>query len=131
MADAELVGGAGGRRSTIGGEAFDGADRGEHDGQAQLSTEPASTDVDSGHVAQHPRSKAEGIERQAVAAERRLGLRASDQIVPGVGGEVRLRRPHQLVEGEEPLVEARGYDLAVSTVSRGSRLVRDLNFGHG
>ncbi len=62
--------------------------------------------IDVRHVAQHPRAEADRIERQAVARQGRLGLRAADQVVPIVAVEVGARLRHELVQVLKAVLEA-------------------------
>src|SRR5207248_11305624 len=90
------------------------ADRRAQDGQAQFPAEQRTGAIDVRDVAQHPRPETERVERQAVACQRRLALRAADQIVPIIAVEVLPRDLDELMQVLETKVQefvrhGRGY----------------------
>ena len=86
-------------------EILQGADRRAEHRDAQFATEQSARAIDVGDVAQHARAKADRIEREAIARQRRLGLRAADQIIPIVAVEVLARDLDELMKVLEALLE--------------------------
>ena len=82
-------------------KALQRADRREQQRQPQPPAEPLDRRVDPAHVAQHARAERDRVERQAVAAQRGLGLGAADDVVPVVLVEVLPRLGDDLVQGLE------------------------------
>src|SRR5205085_1796536 len=73
--------------------------------QAQFLAEQGAAAIDVRHIAQHPRPEAQRVERQAVARQRRLALRAADQIVPIIAVEVLPRDLDELMQVLETKVQ--------------------------
>ena len=88
-------------RGALGMEAFQRADRAQHDRQPQLAAEDFGRGIDLAHVAQHARAERDRIERHAVAPQRRFGFDAADDVVPGVLVEVLPRLVDDLVQVHE------------------------------
>ena len=110
MGDAEFAGRLDHRRGALGMEAFQGADRTQHDRQPQLAAEKFGRGIDLADVAQHARPERDGIERHAVSSQRRLGLDAADDVVPGVLIEVLPRLGDDLVQVEEFVALVRRFE---------------------
>ena len=100
-------GGAAARR-----EALDRADRREHHRDADGLAEERAGRVDLGDVAQHARAEGEGVDRQAVAAQRGLRLGAPDEVVPRSRRQRGARRPHDLVQRLIALFQSRAHGRA-------------------
>src|SRR5205814_7697833 len=79
-------------------EVLQGAGRRAQHRQAQFLAEQAAAAIDIRHVAQHPWPEAQRVERQPVARQRRLALRAADQVVPVVAIEVLPRDLDEFVK---------------------------------
>jgi len=82
-------------------EVFERADRRAQDRDAQFLAEQGTGAVDVGHIAQHPRSEADRVERQPVARQRRLALRTADQVIPVIAIKVLPRDLDELVQVHE------------------------------
>jgi hypothetical protein len=91
-------------------EAFQGADRAQHDRQPQLAAQKFGRDVDLADVAQYARSERDGVQRHAVSAQGRLGFDAADDIVPGVLVEILPRLGDDLVQVEEFVALVRRFE---------------------
>ena len=109
LRDAELRRRLRGGGAAARGEGLHRADRREHHRDAHGPPEERRADVDLRHVAEHARPERDRVEGQPIAAERRLGLGAADQIVPLAGGEAVLRRADDLVQGLEAVIESRAH----------------------
>ncbi len=70
------------RLGAAGVKALQRPDRAQHDRQAQLASEHFDGWIDLADVTQNARPERDGVERHAVAPQRRLGLDAADDIVP-------------------------------------------------
>ena len=79
-------------------KALERSNRREDDRQAELAPELAYGCVDLADVAQHTRAKRNGVERHAVAPQRGLGFRATDDVVPVVLVEVLPRLGDELMQ---------------------------------
>ena len=95
------LGGLDDRLGPAGMEAFQRADRTEHDRQPQLASEHFGRRIDLAHVAQHARPERDGVERHAVSSQRRLGLDAADDVVPIVLVQVLPGPGDNLVQVQE------------------------------
>src|SRR5205085_3982278 len=99
----------GGRRrdggAAAGLEILQRADRCAQHRNAQATPEQAAAAIDLRDVAQYPRAKADRIEREAVARQRRLALRAADQVIPIVAVEVLPRDFDEFVQVLEALLQ--------------------------
>ena len=101
VADAELLGGLDHRGGARRMEALERADRREDQRQPHLAAELAGRGIDIADVAQDARAERQGLQRHAVAPQRRLGLRAADDVVPVVLVEVLPRLGDDLVQVEQ------------------------------
>ena len=90
--DAEFARGAHDGRAGALLEAFQRADRRQHDRQPQPAAELLDRGIHLAHIAQNARPERNRVERHAVALERGLALGAADDVVPVVLVEV-LARP--------------------------------------
>ncbi len=101
MGDPETVRGPhhGSRGAIV--KAFQRAHRRQHNGQPQPAPKRGDGRVDMGDVAQHPRPKAQGIERKTIAAQRGFGLGRADDVIPIVLVEVLPRLGDDLVQDLE------------------------------
>src|SRR5580700_10302319 len=82
-------------------EAFQRADRAQHDRQPQLAAEQFGRDIDLADVAQYARPERDRVQRHAIAPQRGLGFDAADDVVPGVLVEILPRLGDDLVQVEE------------------------------
>ena len=82
-------------------KALQRADRSEHDRQAKLAAEPAHHGVDLADVTQDTRPERDRVERHAVPAQRGLGFRPADDVVPVVLVEVLPGLGDDLVQIEQ------------------------------
>jgi hypothetical protein len=82
-------------------EAFQRADRRQHDRQPHPAAELLDRGIDPAHIAQHPRPERDGVQRHAVAPERGLGLGRAGDVVPVVLVEVLPRLGDDLVQIEK------------------------------
>ena len=96
--DAELLDRAHHRFRAGGVKTLERADRREHDREPELAPELAYRRIDLADVAQHARTKGDGVERHAVAPQRGLGLRPADDVVPVVLVEVLPRLGDELMQ---------------------------------
>jgi hypothetical protein len=99
-------GAEGGRRASrrqrpIGGEVLQRADRRQQHRQAELVAQQFAATIDLRDVAQHPRPKGDGIQRQSVALVGRLGFGRAHQIVPMLGRQGGARRRHEFMEDQD------------------------------
>ena len=88
MGDAEFRRRLDHRRGAAGMEAFQRADRAQHDRQPQLAAEHFGRSIDLADVAQHARPERDRVERHPIAPQRRFGLGAADDVIPIVLIEV-------------------------------------------
>ena len=105
----ELLGRFGGRGAAALGEGLDGADGRQHEGQAHRPAKERGGRVDLRDVAEDAGPEGDRVECLPVAPQRRLGLRAADQVVPGAGRQVVAGRPDDLVERRELVAEIGGH----------------------
>jgi hypothetical protein len=98
MGDAERRCGAHHRSGSARMEAFQSADRSQHDRQAQPAAEVIDGGIDPADIAQHARPERKRIERQAIAPERSLALGPADDVVPIVLVQILARFGDDLVQ---------------------------------
>ena len=96
MHSAELGGSLGCVGTCAGGEDLQGADGGQHDGDAQVVAEEGGGGVDLGDVHQHPGAEGYAVEGEPVASHGSLGLGAAYQVVPRALNKVLAGSLHYL-----------------------------------
>ena len=101
VGDAEFRRRLGDGRGAFGMEAFQRADRTQQHRQLELAAEDFRRGVDLADVAQHARPERDGVERHAVAPQRRFGLDPADDVVPGILIEVLPRLVDDFVQIHE------------------------------
>ena len=87
-------------------EAFERADGGEGDGQAQAVAEEGGRHVDPWRRrAGHARAEGGHVERLAVAGDGGLGFRGADQVAPGIAVQRPFGGGDEFVQRLEALVD--------------------------
>src|SRR5947209_536442 len=98
MRGAKAAGAAHHRGTAFGVEGLQRADRRQHDRQPQFAAHYLQRGIDLADVAQYAGPERDLVQRHAVTLQRGLGLRAADDVVPGVLVEVGARLGDQLVQ---------------------------------
>ena len=104
------------------------ADRRQDHGQPHVVAEHLRTGARLLHVAQHARAEHDLVDGHAIALERRLGLAAAHQVVPGLVRDVGLRRAVELVQDLEGVLRhvSPPFLVAVGRVRRSAAACLDL-----